>query len=103
AEQGNGNSYINLAHLYAGARGFTPDYSQAYFWSLVAQASPWPITKRPSQTFLQFLRGKLSPQQVAEAETQAESWKDKHTSNIGIGALGATWSLLLLPENAPGE
>jgi hypothetical protein len=101
AEQGNGNSYVNLAHIYAGARGFTPDYSQAYFWTLLAQGTTWPLMKRPSPAFLELLRGKLTPEQAAEAESQAETWKAQHASDLVDG--GGTWSLLVLPEGSPEE
>jgi len=100
AEQGNGNSYVNLAQLYAGARGFKPDYGQAYFWGLVAEDTPWPVMKRPERPLLEFLRRRLSPEQIAETEAQAESWKKNHTLKTTIGDFRATWSLLVLPEGS---
>ena len=46
AEKGDGNGYMNLAQLYAGKKGHAPDYSQAYFWALLAQRSGWVMSRR---------------------------------------------------------
>ena len=104
AEQGNGNSYINLARLYAGARGYKPDYSLAYFWSLLAQRSPWPVFTGPSQRLIELLRSRLSTEQLTSAEAQAEDWADKHAPNAApLDDLGEAWSLVVLPTSSSGQ
>ena len=94
---------MNLARLYAGARGYKPDYSLAYFWSLLAQRSPWPVFTGPSQRLIELLRRSLSTEQLTSAEAQAEDWTDKHSPNAALDNLGETWSLVALPASSSGQ
>ncbi len=74
AEQGNVIAETALASYYWAGRGVSPDPAKAYFWSLVAQAGG-DDTSKPRITALE---ARLSPNDIASAQQQADAWLKQH-------------------------
>ena len=71
ADQGEAGAQTNLGRMYADGSGVTKDDQQAYFWVLLASAEGDENAKRGRET----LERKLSPSQLAAAQTAARNWK----------------------------
>ncbi len=82
AEQGDGNGQVNLSNMLGS--GLTPDYVEAHMWaSLAAEDSAlegiavqdfirdWALSNREA------FEGKMTPEQIAEAQRLAREWKPK--------------------------
>ncbi len=74
ADQGDGDAQHNLGFLYAGGWGVEPDFIQAHMWYNIAAAhgSAGAAKKRD------LLAGRMTNQQIAEAERRALAWFDLH-------------------------
>jgi hypothetical protein len=80
AEQGEGTSCANLARAYAEGHGVDQDPRLAYFWTLVALHDSSPLANKPSQAFVEELRGRVSGEQLTAIEKKAAEWREKHPS-----------------------
>ena len=76
ADQGNAEAQFNLGFMYANGEGVPKDYLQAYIWAnlAAAQGGDWVVKPeerlegRGSIKFKDWLRRKLTAEQVAEAQ-----------------------------------
>jgi TPR repeat protein len=73
ADQGVANAQFLLSFLYADGRGVAQDSVQAYMWLNLA-ASKLPGDKEVSAA-LDALAAKMTPDQIATAQRQAQEWK----------------------------
>ncbi|MDD5475508.1 MAG: hypothetical protein PHU03_03220 [Syntrophales bacterium] len=67
AEQGHANAQYNLGRMYDWGRGMPVDYVMAYKWYDIA-ASRNDAVSDVARRKRDFLKHKLSPEQIAEAE-----------------------------------
>jgi len=75
AEQGNVNAKINLGVLYEqGVPGFPRDVLQAHMWYNLAAAQG----HADAGQLREDVAAKLTPAQVAEAQSMAQEWLAKH-------------------------
>lgn len=74
AEQGYADAQYNLGYCYATGEGVSQDYSQAYFWFLIAADNGIEdaIANRDLAAEL------LSASQQTEIQTKAAEWLAKH-------------------------
>src|SRR5262249_10640697 len=86
ADQGNAEAIASLAGLYAGAHHLSPNYSEAYFWALIAHYKAETNVDDFSEELLKELRARLSAEDAAFVEKQAQEWIQKHS--FRPGALG---------------
>jgi TPR repeat protein len=71
AEQGSVAAQINLGTLYAKGEGVSENYVEAYKWWVLAAAQGEDMAKQKRD----FLRDKMTPAQIAEAQKLAAEWK----------------------------
>jgi len=68
---------LNLGVMYANGQGVPQDYKQAYVWSSLAAANGI----KDAVNNRMFTEGKLTPQDLAEAQKEAKSIFDKIEAN----------------------
>ena len=71
ANQGNVDGQFGLAVLYGDGRGIPTDDQQAYFWALLAAAKG----SDKAREFRDVVGATLTPEQRAEAQATARTWK----------------------------
>ncbi len=77
AEHGNVSAQSKLGSLYLSGRGVPQDSNQAYFWTVLARASG----DSASKVLAPFIATRLTQQQRADVEQQAEQWLQQHESS----------------------
>lgn len=89
AEYGLSDSQFNLAVLYENGMGVTKDVQEAYKWMLLAAKSG----DKDATARRDALKAKLTPEQLAAAETQAEGWQSKRITGMANDArlAGQAW------------
>ncbi len=70
AEQGNARAQLNLGIMYNSGEGVEEDYVEAYKWAILAVAYGDPLAVK----FRNALSQKMSPQQIAEAQSLAKEF-----------------------------
>lgn len=73
AEQGDGDSQLALGDLYEKGRGVPQDFVTAHVWYNLAAAVGIPR----ADSYRDSIAGHMTPQQVAEAQKLAATWKPK--------------------------
>ena len=71
ADQGNVAAQNNLGHMYLDGRGVPQDYVSAYMWLNLAAAQFGELATSSRDAVAQ----KMSPAQIAEAQTLTREWK----------------------------
>jgi TonB family protein len=99
ADQGNLGAQANLGSMYAEGRGVAQDYVQAYKWLHLAitGAVDDRVPYRQSQTAVdarKAIAGKMTPQQVDEAEQLAKEWEEEYEKRIGNGPYRMGWGVV---------
>ncbi|MEW6353347.1 MAG: tetratricopeptide repeat protein [Pseudomonadota bacterium] len=74
AEQGLGKAEYYLATLYEVGKGVPQDFIMAYMWYTIAVAKGEPVALR----FKTSLAKQMTPEQIDEAQRQAEQWLEQH-------------------------
>ena len=74
AEQGYANAQYNLGLMYKDGQGVSQDYVQAYMWLNLAAKKGHEDAKYDRTV----VGGKLTKDQIAEAEGLAREWLEKH-------------------------
>ena len=78
AEQGYTPAQCDLGSMYEEGRGVPQDYVQAHMWyNLAAARSTVPGNRDPAVRNRDNIEGKMTPDQVAEAQRLAREWKPK--------------------------
>jgi tRNA A-37 threonylcarbamoyl transferase component Bud32 len=77
AEQGIGAAAAALAREYAKGEGVSQDLVEAYKWAAVAAKQPDPNS---GEVTLRDLQGKLTPDQLAQAQRRAREFTPKRTA-----------------------
>jgi uncharacterized protein len=81
AHAGQPTGQFMLGQWYRDGRGGIPqDYVTAYKWFTLAVSGGNQVDGR------NFLKAKLTPEQIADAEKQAQAWRDKHPVANGRSA-----------------
>jgi TPR repeat protein len=73
AEQGYADAENNLGLMYAAGDGVPRDYVEAYKWLSLAAAKG----NDEARDVLNSIEGKITPDQIAEAQKRAAAWKAK--------------------------
>ncbi len=77
AEQGNADAQVKVGSMYESGRGVTQDYVQAHMlYNLGVERS----SGRDLDLLVSFrddVEGKMTPEQIAEAQRLAREWKPK--------------------------
>lgn len=73
AEQGHGPAQYNLGIMYAEGQGTPQDHVQAYLWFSLAAAQG----EEHARQARDFVAGRLTPAQIAEARRLVQEWKPK--------------------------
>ena len=73
ADQGYASAQNNLGVLYHFGKGVTQDYVHAHMWYSLAAAGG----EKVAGTWRDILAGKMTPDQIAEAQKLAREWKPK--------------------------
>ncbi len=73
AEQGDASAQYNLGLMYHKGLGVTQDYVQAHMWYNLAAAQG----QKDAGKWRDSLAEKMTPEQIAEAQTLARYWKPK--------------------------
>jgi len=68
AEQGHPGAQYGLGFMYYRGEGVPQNYIEGYVWSSVASAK----NAKDANQQLAFIRSKMTPEQIAEAEKQAD-------------------------------
>ena len=74
AEQGDADAQNNLGGHYAEGLGVEQDYVTAYMWFRLAVRGNHEVAMRN----LEFVRGRMTEEQVGEAEDLARDWLESH-------------------------
>jgi TPR repeat protein len=75
ADQGDADAQASLGYLYESGSGLMQDYVQAHLWySLVIAAYPTNVSAIQG---LQAISRKMTPAQLAEAQSLEQNWKPK--------------------------
>ncbi len=78
AEQGNAEAQNNLGSMYENSRGVTQNYVLAHMWYNLGAAQLPPGEHRDiAVSNRDIVEGKMTPEQVAEAQRLAREWKPK--------------------------
>ena len=78
AEQGQADAQIALGFMYYFGHGVPQDYVQAHMWySLAAERSSPGEDRDQLISYRDEVEAKMSPDQVAEAQSLAREWKPK--------------------------
>ncbi|MGA2577190.1 MAG: tetratricopeptide repeat protein [Bryobacteraceae bacterium] len=75
AEQGNAGAQYNIGCLYAQGRRVPQDYVQAHMWLNLAASRASGDEQKAYAGQRDFLAGKMTAQQIAEAQRFAREWK----------------------------
>ncbi len=73
AEQAYGSALNNLGFMYDEGRGVPQDYVQAHLWYNLAAAQGDELARKNRE----IVAGKMTPEQIAEAQSLAREWKPK--------------------------
>jgi len=73
AEQGTAEAQYNLGLMHVEGKGVQQNYVQAYMWLSLAAARG----DREAIKARDFITGKMTPAQIAEAQKLASEWKPK--------------------------
>jgi len=73
AEQGTAEAQYNLGLMHVEGKGVQQNYVQAYMWLSLAAARG----DREAVKARDFITGKMTPAQIAEAQKLASEWKPK--------------------------
>jgi putative methionine-R-sulfoxide reductase with GAF domain len=76
AENGNVKAQVTLGTRYWAGRGVPPSLSQAYFWTVLARAAG----DKNSKIFAEYLASRMTRQQAAAIEQQADIWYQQRES-----------------------
>ena len=74
AEQGSSLSQNALGTLFEKGYGVPQDYASAHMWANLVAAQGG----EGSQTLRALIAGKMTPDQIAEAQRMAREWMAKH-------------------------
>jgi len=78
AEKGNPDGQHRLGMLYAQGYGVPKDPIEAYKWLAIAAGQPGGGTEAAQSLYMRNrLAQEMTPEQVAEGQRRAESWKPK--------------------------
>ena len=78
AEAGNADAQGRLASMYAVGHGVPQDFVQAYKWFNIAASTETDKEERDrSVSNRDLVSGKMTPNQIAEAQRLAREWKPK--------------------------
>ena len=78
AEAGNADAQGRLALMYAAGHGVPQDFVQAYKWFNIAASTETDKEERDrSVRNRDLVSGKMTPNQIAEAQRLAREWKPK--------------------------
>jgi len=78
ANLGWSEAMFNLANMYGAGQLGNVDYFQAYVWCdrSARYALPrWRELQQKSQECIEYLTGKLTPEQIEQAQIEAQQWK----------------------------
>jgi len=81
AEQGDAEAQANLGTMYELGEGVAENYIEAYKWYILAGAQGYKIAE-----IRDTLRGKMTAQQIAEAQKLAKEFKPKINDNAILKA-----------------
>jgi len=85
AEQGDAGAQFDLGKLYSLGQGVPQDYIQAHLWlSLAVSRASSEEEKNKFASARQLIVGKMTAQQIAEAQRLAKEWKPKPARNLGL-------------------
>ncbi len=73
AEQAYASALNNLGFMYDEGRGVPQDYVQAHLWYNLAAAQGDELARKNRE----IVAGKMTPEQIAEAQSLAREWKPK--------------------------
>ena len=73
AEQGNAQAQHQLGYMYLRGRGVARDDIQAHMWWSLAASQGY----KASTIARTLVAGRMTPEQIAEAEKLAREWKPK--------------------------
>jgi TPR repeat protein len=77
AEQGDAAAQFNLGNMYHDGKGVPQDYVQAHMWVNLAASRSSGDDQKKYATARDFLAGKMTAQQIAEAQRLARDWTPK--------------------------
>lgn len=77
AEQRDVSSQFNLGNMYHDGKGVPQDYVQAHMWVNLAASRSSGDDQKKYATARDFLAGKMTAQQIAEAQRLARDWTPK--------------------------
>jgi TPR repeat protein len=77
AEQGYADAQFNLGVAYANGQGVPQDYGEAHMWLNLAASRASRTDAKSYAEVRDDLAGKMTPQQIAEAQRLVREWKPK--------------------------
>jgi TonB family protein len=97
AEQGIVFLQFNVGSMYAGGRGISPNYVQAYKWlslSIAGSANKEDPLKK-AKRLRESIAKKMTSQQIEEAEQLAREWESSYMQSVGDGSTQKFWGVKL--------
>lgn len=82
AAGGDKRAALDLAAAYANGQGYSADMVQAYKWLIVASEYSIGAFKELTDSAMETVGKKMSPQQIEEAKNMAAAWKSAHPTVV---------------------
>jgi TPR repeat protein len=82
AEQGYAKAQLNLGFMYYNGQGVPINYVEAFKWTALAKAGAVPGSKLYGvlDEFLNVIARNMTQWQIAQAQSEATKWSEKHLS-----------------------